>query len=112
MTLETLALVGEFVGGTAVLVTIVYLAYQTRQNRLLLQQSLGQQAASMLRANIDGWNHMFASILADDESIELYGRIRRGEELADDDRQRAELLEDALGQIDEITSNIPPSPLP
>ena len=48
MDLESLASLGEFVGGLAVLVT---LAYQSRQNRLLLEQATGQQAASMLRAN-------------------------------------------------------------
>jgi hypothetical protein len=47
MDLESLALIGEFVGGTAVLITIIYLAYQSRQNRMLLEQATGQQAASM-----------------------------------------------------------------
>jgi hypothetical protein len=47
MNLETLALIGEFIGGIAVVITIVYLAYQTRQTRFLLEQSNQQQAASM-----------------------------------------------------------------
>lgn len=37
MDLETLARIGEFVGGTFVVVTLVYLAYQVRQNTRSLQ---------------------------------------------------------------------------
>jgi hypothetical protein len=92
MNLESLALLGEFVGGLAVLITIGYLAYQTRQTRSLLEQSTRQQTASMLRANIDGWNHMWATILDDQESIDLYYRMRCGEALEGPERQRAELL--------------------
>lgn len=92
MTLESLALLGEFIGGVAVLITIVYLAYQTRQTRMLMLQSNKQQAASMLRANIDGWNHSFASILANAESVETYQRMRGGDVLEGRELQRAELI--------------------
>lgn len=92
MDLETLALIGEFVGGIAVIITIVYLAYQTRQTRLLLAQSNQQQTASMLRANIDGWNETFSSIMSMNESLSVYKRMRCGTELVGDDLQRAELI--------------------
>lgn len=92
MNLESLALLGEAVGGLAVLVTVAYLAYQTRQTRHLLQQSTDQQTASMLRANIDGWNHMWATILDDQDSIAVYHRMRRGEALQGAERERAEIL--------------------
>ena len=44
MYLESLALLAKVVGGLAVLITLIYMAYQTRQNRLLLEQFTGQQA--------------------------------------------------------------------
>ena len=92
MNLESLALFGEFIGGMAVLITIIYLAYQARQNRMLLEQSVRQQTASMLRANVGGWNSMLASILVDERSVELYDRIKRGADISEGDRQRAEIL--------------------
>ena len=36
MSITELGAVGEFVGAIAVLATLVYLAYQTRQNTLML----------------------------------------------------------------------------
>ena len=92
MTLESLSMLGEFVGGLAVLITIGYLAYQTRQTRRLLEQQTGQQTAAMLRANIDGWNHMWATILDEDDSIGVYHRMRRGEELQGDELERAHIV--------------------
>jgi hypothetical protein len=92
MNLESLAMLGEFVGGMAVLVTIGYLAFQSRQNRLLLERSVEHQSAAMLRANIDGWNHMFATILADERSVDVYERMCRGEELDASEHQRARLI--------------------
>lgn len=92
MTLETLALIGEFVGGIAVLITIVYLAFQTRQTRLLMKQSNQQQAGSMLRANIDGWNETFTSIMSSPGAVRVYRCMRSGTELTGDDLQLAELI--------------------
>ena len=92
MTLEALAQWGEFIGGTAVLITIGYLGYQTRQTNRLLEQSTEQQAGAMLRANIDGWNQMFATILGDEVSVDIYHRLRRGEALSESERGRAELI--------------------
>jgi len=42
MTVELLANIGEFVGGVAVLATLVYLALQVRQNNLLARTSAYQ----------------------------------------------------------------------
>lgn len=92
MTLESLGMLGEFVGGLAVLVTIGYLAYQIPQTRRLLEQQTGQQTAAMLRANIDGWNHMWAAILDDEDSIAIYHRLRRGEELQGEALERAQIV--------------------
>ena len=61
-------MIGEFVGGIAVVVTVVYLAYQTRQTRLLREQSDQQQIASLLRAKIDGWNGASSSSLSTPET--------------------------------------------
>ena len=93
MELSTLAAIGEFVGGIAVLVTIGYLAYQSTQTRRLLEQSTNQQAMAMLRANIDGWNHMHATILGDSNNLNVYYRMRTGDKtLEGDDLLRAHSL--------------------
>ncbi len=42
MTLEDLGNLGDFVGGAAVIVTLVYLAVQIRQNTRMLRQATGQ----------------------------------------------------------------------
>ncbi len=92
MNLETLAALGEFIGGVAVLATIGYLAYQTRQTRRLLEQSAEQQAGSMLRANIDGWNQMWSTILTDQETTGIYGRMMAGDTFLEEERVGAEIL--------------------
>jgi hypothetical protein len=53
-TLEDLGNVGELISGIAVLLTLIYLAYQTRQNSKLLEQSLRAQLAQMSSQNTDG----------------------------------------------------------
>jgi hypothetical protein len=92
MELQTLANVGEFIGGLAVVITLGYLAYQTRQTRQLLEQSVDAQSAAMLRANIDGWNQLFATIVSDAHSTEVYARLRAGGPLQDDEVSRAEII--------------------
>ena len=89
--LETLAAIGEFVGGIAVLATLGYLAYQTSQTRRLLAQSAEQQAASMLKANIDGQNHMWSQIVADPSLAELFHQAKAGQTIsAPADQERIE----------------------
>lgn len=91
MNLEDLAALGEFVGGIAVLATIGYLAYQASQTRRLLEQSNEQQASSMLKANIDGWNHMWAQVTSDSALAELYQKAKAGESIpAGIDQERIE----------------------
>jgi hypothetical protein len=46
MTLEDLGNLGDFFGGIAVIVTLVYLAFQIRQNTKLVQQSAEQMFRS------------------------------------------------------------------
>jgi len=53
MTLAELGNLGEAISGIAVLVTLVYLAYQTRQNSKMLKQSLDAQTALMASENTD-----------------------------------------------------------
>ena len=58
MTLESLANVGEFVGGVAVIITLLYLALQIRQNSRLVRaaahQSLNEPTARVLHAMAQG----------------------------------------------------------
>ena len=63
MSLAELGSLGEFVGSIAVLATLIYLAYQTRQNGRMLAQSKEAQTASVTQANVDTWDGIFRPIL-------------------------------------------------
>lgn len=68
MDLTELANLGEFVGGVAVLVTLIYLAFQVRVS------NLGERAATH-RALVDQWNRAFVEPLRDPAVSPL---LRRG----------------------------------
>jgi hypothetical protein len=58
MTLQNLAYLGEFVGGVAVIITLLYLALQIRQNSKIVRaaayQSLNEASARVLRTMAQG----------------------------------------------------------
>ena len=53
MTVESPGMLGEFVSGLAVLITIGYLAYRTQQTRRMLEQQTGQRVTSFCFPNGD-----------------------------------------------------------
>jgi hypothetical protein len=52
MTLEDLGNLGDFLGGVAVLVTLLYLALQVRQNTIALRTASRQEIVSGIRQNM------------------------------------------------------------
>ena len=66
MTLETLANVGEFVSGIAVVISLVYLAFQVRQN------TQSQRTENYARA-LDRVSTMQARLSVDRDMAELFG---------------------------------------
>lgn len=85
MTLEQLGSIGEFVSAMAVLLTLAYLAFQTRQNGELLRQSRDAQTATMASANVQNWNQVLSSIATEPQSSKVVGKLRRGETVAEEE---------------------------
>ena len=61
MTLEQLANLGEFIGGIAVIASIIYLAIQIRQNTKLVR-------SSTLATNTMNWSSMLVNLASSDKS--------------------------------------------
>jgi hypothetical protein len=90
MTIEQLGNLGDFLAAIATIITLIYLAYQIRQNTTLLRLSeiRGQQD------DADRWRSLLI------QSKEVASVYRRGslepESLDDDDRLRFRMLQDQL----------------
>ena len=84
--ITTLAAWGEFIGGIAVVVSLVYLVGQIRQNSRLLRSSTAS-------ATIDAFNDASTLIVQDSEVAKIYwdGMADRSS-LAEVDRQRFDAL--------------------
>jgi hypothetical protein len=84
--ITTLAAWGEFIGGIAVVVSLVYLAGQIRQNSRLLRASGGTAAAQSIQG--------FSTTVAQDEDVaRLYwDGLRDRATLSESDRRRFDML--------------------
>ena len=90
MTLEDLGNLGDFIGGIAVVVTLLYLAFQIRHNTASVQASTIQSAAYAFAELMD----MFAR---DPELLQLYNAGTHDfEGLSQDDRLRFASLMGAM----------------
>jgi hypothetical protein len=90
MSITELGSLGEFIGSIAVLATLVYLAYQTRQNGHILALSKEAQTASMMQANVAGWDSVFRPMLEKPEVARLYRGVKAGERVSDEDYESLE----------------------
>lgn len=90
MTLSDVAALGEAIGGIAVLVTLVYLALQTRQNTEALRRALGRDVAE----DANAWRYR---IVENPEIAEIFRQgLRDPEALSANDRYRFRMFLDAL----------------
>jgi len=83
-----LGALGELIGSVAVLVTLVYLAYQTRQNGMLLTQQTKAQTATMVQANMGLWHSLYGKILESPDAARILRTIKTGEEVPAEDSER------------------------
>ena len=93
MTLEDLGNLGEFIGAFAVVISLVYLAIQIRQNTAQIREN-SQVSRLLLQENfVSGQEGLFRALL---ESEEMYRIWRLGsttrDELSTEDRERFGLL--------------------
>ena len=101
MTLQDLGNLGEFIGAIAVVVTLVYLALQIRQNTAHLSQNTRSVHLSALQANVDSGQRVREVLILNPELSDLYLKGLRGySELELSDRLRfGMLLNNILGSI-------------
>jgi hypothetical protein len=81
MSITTLAAIGEFVGGLAVLGTLIYLAYQTRISVRMHEQSIAELSSQMVSQNADGWASFFLETALDERLASIVKKMRSGQEL-------------------------------
>ena len=86
MDITTLAAWGEFLGGIAVVVSLVYLASQIRQNSKLLRSSTASVNSDALTRNL--------TLLAQDPELAriFYGGMDDRDSLSEGDKQRYDAL--------------------
>jgi hypothetical protein len=72
MTLQDLGSLGEFIGAIAVVITLVYLALQIRQNTAHLSQNTRTVQLSALEGNVESGNRVRELLILNPELAELY----------------------------------------
>ncbi len=82
MNLESLGNIGEFIGGLAVIASLIYLAVQIRQNtksvRLRVEQAIKRDSFDLRRSSIENPEvvDLFIKALSDSDSLSPGERIR------------------------------------
>jgi hypothetical protein len=89
MTVETLGNVGDFLGGLAVIASLLYLAVQIRQNTRAVRSSSYHQAAEQT------WNYCL-TVAGDASLAEILARRESGEALSPAELIRANNSDQAL----------------
>lgn len=89
MTVETLGHLGDFIGGLAVIASLLYLAVQIRQNTRAVRSSSYHQAAEQT------WNYCLA-VAGDASLAEILARRESGEALSPAEQIRANSSDQAI----------------
>lgn len=76
MNLATLGSVGEIVSGIAVLVTLVYLAYQTKISVRMHEQSMKDLQSQIFSQNADGWVDFFMQLSMNERLSSIVGKLQ------------------------------------
>jgi hypothetical protein len=75
MNVATLGAIGEFVSGIAVLVTLIYLAYQTKISVRTHEHSLNALESQIMSQNADGWVEVFLQTAKDERLSAIYQKL-------------------------------------
>ena len=90
MNITTLAAIGEFVGGLAVLGTLIYLAYQTKISVRMHEQSISDLSSQMASQNADGWASFYLETALDERLAAIVRKLRLADELEESEIASAE----------------------
>jgi hypothetical protein len=89
---QDLGAIGDFVGGVAVVVSLIYVGFQIRQNSRHIEQNSRQIQASSYHATNDAFYRWFSVLAEDAELAALWRRALAGEPLKDDEITRVHSL--------------------
>ncbi len=81
MNWEAIGAIGEFVGGLAVVLTLVYVAFQVRQNSRQIDQNSRALEASTFHAAGEGFNRWSALLVQDETVASIWLRGLAGEKM-------------------------------
>jgi hypothetical protein len=88
MNWEAIGAIGELVGGLAVVVTLVYIAFQVRQSSKQIDQHSRAMAASTFYSAGEGFARWWALVIQDEAVANLWRRGIAGETLDSTDKLR------------------------
>ena len=88
MNWEAIGAIGELVGGLAVVLTLIYIAFQVRQSSKQIDQHSRALDASTFYAAGEGFNRWFALLIQDEAIADLWLRGITGESLNPTDKMR------------------------
>ena len=88
MNWEAIGAIGDFVGGLAVVLTLIYIAFQVRQSSKQIDQHTRALAASTFYAAGEGFNNWWSLIIQDEAVASLLQRGVAGETLNSADETR------------------------
>ena len=81
MSLEDLGNLGEFVAAVAVVVSLIYLAVQIRQNTQQIKQSISSVKASAYQTSLSSAAGFIVNVAQDPDLADIYRRGLQGESL-------------------------------
>jgi len=96
MALNEIGAIGEFVSGIAVLITLIYLAYQTRVSVRMHEQSVIDLQSQIFSQNADGWVEFFLQTSMDERLSLIVGKLERAIPLDESEMMSAEHFLTAL----------------
>jgi len=96
MNFTTLGAIGEFVSGIAVLITLIYLAYQTKLSVRMHEQSVNDLQSQIFSQNADGWVEFFLQSSMDERLSSIVGKLQRAIPLEESEISSAELFLNAF----------------
>lgn len=93
MNWNAISAVSEIIGATAVVISIVYLAIQVRQNTKQVEEGVREKRIATLGLLREAWTDIRSTIYRDPALASLWNRAnRRHHELTDDERTQVNFL--------------------
>lgn len=96
MSLQDLGALGEMIGGFAVVVSLIYVAYQVRQSSRQIELNSRHIQASMYHATNDDFYRWFSLVAQDKELASLWLRGLQSEALSPEEKLRFNSLASML----------------